>query len=202
MTMGHLLEMVMCKIYVLDSNNARDPTLPSKPRSRESSCIDATAFNKAYRSFEVDIAKLSKEKMYCGTTGLPIEARVATGICYYHALRHQARDKAHSISKGVIQSLTKQPVEGRSRKGGLRFGEMEKDCLIAHGAASMLLEKLKNTSDLCEVWICHGCSTICSSNPCVNCNGRNTKEHHLPYSFKLLAQELSIANIRVGLKYT
>nr|PNR37429.1 hypothetical protein PHYPA_020538 [Physcomitrium patens] len=200
MTMGHLLEMVMCKIYVLDSNNARDPMLPSKPKSRESSCIDATAFNKAYRSFEADIAKFSKEKMYCGTTGLPIEARVATGICYYHALRHQARDKAHSISKGVIQSLTKQPVEGRSRKGGLRFGEMEKDCLIAHGAASMLLEKLKNTSDLCEIWICHDCSTICSSNPCINYNGRNTKEHRLPYSFKLLAQELSIANIKVNHK--
>nr|PNR27833.1 hypothetical protein PHYPA_029985 [Physcomitrium patens] len=202
MTMGHLLEMVMCKIYILDSNNARDPMLPSKPKSRESICIDATAFNKAHRSFEADIAKLSKEKMYCGTTGLPIEAKVATGICYYHALRHQTRDKAHSISKGVIQSLTKQPVERRSRKGGLRFGEMEKDCLIAHGAASMLLEKLKNTSDLCEIWICHDCSTICSSNPYINCNGRNTKEHRLPYSFKLLAQELSIANIKVGLKCT
>uniref|UniRef100_A0A7I3ZYM9 DNA-directed RNA polymerase n=1 Tax=Physcomitrium patens TaxID=3218 RepID=A0A7I3ZYM9_PHYPA len=180
MTMGHLLEM---------------------PKSRESSCIDATAFNKAHRSFEADTAKFSKEKMYCGTTRLPIEARVATGICYYHTLRHQARDKAHSISKGVIQSLTKQPIEGRSRKGGLRFGEMEKDCLIAHGAASMLLEKLKNTSDLCKIWICHDCSTICSSNPYINCNERNTKEHRLPYSFKLLAQELSIANIKVGLKY-
>nr|PNR36109.1 hypothetical protein PHYPA_021959 [Physcomitrium patens] len=141
-------------------------------------------------------------KMYCGTTGLPIEVRVAIGICYYHALRHQARNKAHSISKGVIQSLTKQSVEGRSRKRGLRFREMEKDCLIAHGAASMLLEKLKNTSDLCEIWICHDCSTICSSNPCINCNERNTKEHRLPYSFKLLAQELSIANIKVDLKYS
>nr|PNR50576.1 hypothetical protein PHYPA_009762 [Physcomitrium patens] len=86
MTMGHLLEMIMCKIYVLDSNNARDLMLPSKPKSRESSCIDATAFKKAYRSFEADMAKLSKEKIYCGATGLPIEARVATGICYYHAV--------------------------------------------------------------------------------------------------------------------
>uniref|UniRef100_A0A7I4F050 DNA-directed RNA polymerase n=1 Tax=Physcomitrium patens TaxID=3218 RepID=A0A7I4F050_PHYPA len=202
MTMGHLLEMVMYKIYVLDSNNARDPMLSSKPKSRESSCIDATVFNRAHRSFEADIAKLCKEKMYCGATRLPIEAIVATGICYYHVLRHQARDKAHSISKGVIQSLTKQPVEGRSRKGGLRFGEMEKDYLIAHGVASMLFEKLKNTSDLYEIWIYHDCSMICSSSPSINCNGRNTKEHRLPYSFKLLAQELSIANIRVGLKYS
>jgi len=201
MTIGHLLEMVMCKVYVLDSNRVRDPMLLLKPKSREDVCIDATAFNKPHRSFEVDINTFSKEKMYCGTTGLPIEARVATGICYYHALRHQAKDKAHSISKGVIQSLTKQPVEGRSRKGGLRFGEMEKDCLIAHGAASVLLEKLKNTSDLCQIWICHDCSMICSSNPCMNCKGTNTKEHHIPYSFKLLVQELSMANIRVGLKH-
>nr|PNR58445.1 hypothetical protein PHYPA_005440 [Physcomitrium patens] len=129
-------------------------------------------------------------KMYYGATRLPIEAKVTIGICYYHTLRHQARDKAHSISKGIIQSLTKQPLEGRSRKGRLQFREMEKDCPIAHGAASMLLKKLKNTSDF----------TICSSNPCINYNGRNIKEHRLPYSFKLLAQELSIANIKVGLK--
>uniref|UniRef100_A0A7I4DFK5 DNA-directed RNA polymerase n=1 Tax=Physcomitrium patens TaxID=3218 RepID=A0A7I4DFK5_PHYPA len=129
-TMNHLLEM---------------------PKSRKSSRIDATAFNKAYRSFEANTAKFSKEKMYYGATRLPIEAKVTIGICYYHTLRHQARDKAHSISKGIIQSLTKQPLEGRSRKGRLQFREMEKDCPIAHGAASMLLKKLKNTSDLCEI---------------------------------------------------
>lgn len=202
MTVGHLLEMVMGKVYVINSNTTRDPAFPPKPKSREDVCIDATAFNKAHRSFDADIAAFSKEKMYCGTTGLPIEARVATGICYYHALRHQAKDKAHSISKGVIQSLTKQPVEGRSRKGGLRFGEMEKDCLVAHGAAFILLEKLKDTSDLCEIWICSDCGMICSSNPCISCNGSNASMHHVPYSFKLLTQELSMGNIRVGLKQT
>lgn len=201
MTIGHLLEMIMCKIYVLDSNSTRDPALPLKPKSREGICIDATTFNKSHKDFKADIALLSKEKMYCGTTGLPIEARVATGICYYHALRHQARDKAHSISKGVIQSLTRQPVEGRSRRGGLRFGEMEKDCLVAHGAASLLLEKLRDTSDPCDIWTCHDCCTVCSGSPCMNCNSRNTKQHRIPYSFKLLVQELSIANIKMGLKY-
>lgn len=75
-----------------------------------------------------------------------------------------------------MESVTKQPVDGRSRKGGLYFGEMEKDCLIAHGASSLLLEKLKNTSDLCEIWICYDCSVVCSSAQCINNNGKNTKE--------------------------
>lgn len=184
MTMAHLLEMVMGKVYVLDSNNTRDPAFQPKPRSREDICIDATAFNKTYKNFDVDIATFSKEKMYCGITGLPIVAKVATGVCYYHALRYQAKDKAHSISKGVIQSLTKQPVEGRSRKGGLRFGEMEKDCLVAHGAASLLLEKLGATSDAYQAWVCQDCGMICSSYPCISCGGGNVKEHYIPYSFK------------------
>jgi len=95
--------------------------------------------------------------MSCGTIGIPIEAKVAVGICYYHALGHQGKEKAHSISIGVIPSLTKQPVEGRSRKGGLHFGEMEKECLVVHAASWILLEKLKNTSDLCRTWMCHDC---------------------------------------------
>nr|PNR58534.1 hypothetical protein PHYPA_005529 [Physcomitrium patens] len=176
---------------ILVSQQVKDyPMLPLKPKSRESNCIDATTFNRAHRSFEANITRFSKEKIYCGTTRLPIEARVATDICYYHTFRHQARDKVHSISKGQL------------RKIQLQFKEIEKDCLIVHRITLMLLEKLKNTFDLCEIWICHDCSTICSSSPCINCNERNMKEQQLSNSSKLLAQELSIANIRMGLKYT
>nr|PNR55817.1 hypothetical protein PHYPA_006714 [Physcomitrium patens] len=138
--------------------------------------------------------------MYCGTTKLPIEARITISICYYYALRHQARNKVYSISKGVIQSLTNQSVEGQSKKRRLRFEEM-KDCLIAHIATLMFFKKLKNTFDLYEIQICHDCSMIYCSSPYINCNRKNTKEHYLPYSFKLLVQELSMANIKVGLKY-
>lgn len=78
MTMGHLLEMVMGKICILDSNNTRDPTPSPKSQSRDDICINATAFNIPHRDFEADINAFSKEKMYGVTTGLPIEAMVAT----------------------------------------------------------------------------------------------------------------------------
>jgi len=70
----------------------------------------------------------------CGTAWLPIDAWIAIGICYYHTLKHQARVKTHLIYKSVIKSLTKQPLKMTSKKWGLRFEEMVKDCLILHGS--------------------------------------------------------------------
>lgn len=76
-------------------------------------------FKKLLKDFEREISLFSKEKMYCSITKAIIEPRIATCIYYYHALRHQTKDKVHSISNRVTHSLTKQPIEERSRKGGL-----------------------------------------------------------------------------------
>jgi DNA-directed RNA polymerase II subunit RPB2 len=122
-----------------------------------------------------------------------------TGVCYYHVFRHQAKDNTHSVSKGTIQSLTKQPVQGRSKRG-VDF-DLEKWKRTALLLTELLhFEKLRDDTHEYNVLVCHGCDTICVTNPCSNCQGTYIMSHSISYSFKLLVQELSMANIRIGLR--
>jgi DNA-directed RNA polymerase beta subunit len=94
--------------------------------------------------------------------------------------------------------LSRQPVEGRSKKGGLRFGEMEKDCLVAYGATTLLLEKLRDDSDAITIVLCSQCGLLDVWNEhCINCNSTILKKVTVPYSFKLLYQQLIAANINI-----
>jgi len=182
MTVGQLLEIVAGKAGALMGKR-----------------IDATAF----KGDEKEIREMLKqagfrddgrEVLYDGKTGKKLEAQILIGITYYQRLYHLVSHKMHARSRGKVTLLTKQPTEGRSKEGGLRFGEMEKDCLIAHGAAMALKERF--SSDKYKFYVCKSCGVIAYENKnkgrleCPVCKGSEVKEVEMSYAFKLLLDEL------------
>ena len=144
-----------------------------------------------------------KEVLYSGITGRPLNAYIFFGPVYYQKLKHMVLDKMHARARGPQAVLTRQPTEGRSRDGGLRLGEMERDCLIGHGAASMLLERLMISSDEFVVHICKRCGLIGQEGWCQFCrSGMWITAMKMPYACKLLFQELQSMNVvpRITLK--
>ena len=137
--------------------------------------------------------------MYNGCTGERLDAKIFIGPTYYQRLKHMVQDKIHGRSRGPIQVLTRQPVDGRSRDGGLRFGEMERDCIISHGAAAVLKERLMDQSDSYTTSVCNTCGFFAiydAQKQCKRCKSRSSVHQvKLPYACKLLFQELMSMNI-------
>jgi len=144
---------------------------------------------------------LGKDFMTSGITGEPLSAYIFCGPIYYQKLKHMVIDKMHARARGPRQVMTRQPTEGRSREGGLRLGEMERDCLIGYGASMLLNERLMTSSDGFKVQVCEQCGLIAHPTWCQHCR---TKEHlrqlEIPYASKLLFQELQAMNIVPRLK--
>lgn len=149
------------------------------------------------------------EVMYCGMTGKKIDTKMFIGPCSYQTLKHMVEGKCHARSKGPFQILTRQPVEGRSREGGFRLGEMEVTCLWSHGVPFSLKEKNLDQSDRTEFWVCGRCGRIGYSDSyfddiprCDHCESDSSAEKpemhqvELPYALKLLFQELESMTIR------
>lgn len=144
--------------------------------------------------------KNGNEWMISGITGMPLEAEIFIGPCYYHRLKHLVSAKIHARNHGKVSQLTQQPLEGRSRDGGLRFGEMERDAMISHGNSRFLLERLFDMSDPFQVPICKDCGAMPPSfNSCSVCDGTNVVMVPLPYACKLLFQELNAMGIRINM---
>ena len=142
------------------------------------------------------------ELLYNGLTGEQCECSVFMGPVFYQRLKHMVNDKAHSRSIGPMVNLTRQPAEGRSRDGGLRFGEMEKDAMVSHGAARFTRERMYDASDKYSVHVCKKCGLIASYNDkmhihhCRTCDNRVDFAYvEIPYACKLLFQELNTMNI-------
>jgi DNA-directed RNA polymerase subunit B len=143
-----------------------------------------------------------KEIMYDGRTGRKFPADVYVGVVYYQKLHHMVADKIHSRARGQVQMLTKQPTEGRARGGGLRFGEMERDCLIAYGASMMIKDRHLEESDKAEINVCERCGLLAYYDIkqrryiCRVCGDKaKISSVIIAYAFKLLLQEMMSLNV-------
>ncbi len=137
-----------------------------------------------------------KDYLTSGITGEPLKAYIFMGPVYYQKLKHMVADKLHGRATGPVAPLTKQPTEGRSRDGGLRVGEMERDCFIGHGTSMLLYERLVVSSDKYTVWVCKICGLIQRKGWCHFCGREDTVcDIQMPYACKLMFQELMAMNI-------
>jgi DNA-directed RNA polymerase III subunit RPC2 len=184
MTVGKMIELLAGKAGVLSG-----------------SLQDGSAFG---GSSVADMSKLlveagysysGKDYLTSGTTGEPLEAFIFAGPVYYQKLKHMVLDKMHARARGPRAVLTRQPTEGRSRDGGLRLGEMERDCLIGYGASALLIERLMTASDAFDVQVCQGCGLLGYAGWCNMCKTSGVVTVKIPYACKLLFQELQSMNI-------
>jgi len=151
---------------------------------------------------DLGLHSYGNEILYNGQTGEMMEAEIFMGPTFYQRLKHMVIDKKHSRARGPIVSLTRQPCEGRARDGGLRLGEMERDCLLSHGAAAFTKERLMDVSDPFSTGICKTCGTLAIVNEdegiysCGTC-GNKTEfiQKTIPYAMKLWVQELEAMHI-------
>ncbi|KAI9139918.1 hypothetical protein BKA69DRAFT_1030032 [Paraphysoderma sedebokerense] len=153
------------------------------------------------------------EPMYSGITGTELKADIYIGVVYYQRLRHMVNDKFQVRTTGPVHNLTQQPIKGRKRAGGIRFGEMERDSLLAHGVSYLLQDRLMNCSDYSQTHICKKCgsflSTVSLPSPlqmhqrtlmCRLCDSSEGVEVvAIPYVFRYLCTELMAMGIRLKL---
>jgi DNA-directed RNA polymerase II subunit RPB2 len=191
MTIGHLIETLMGKVGVMVG------------REGDATPFDPDGHDKVQEMAEIleqyGYEKYGYEEMYNGMTGKKMPSLIFIGPVYYQRLKHMVADKIHSRSRGPVTKLTRQPLEGRIRAGGLRFGEMERDVLLAHGSGNFLRDRLLFNSDLYRVHICDICGLIAQSDletqrflcKCTRpYNRTKISQIYVPYSYKLLNQEL------------
>lgn len=193
MTVGKLIELMAGKAGVLEGHFGYGTAFGGDKVEDVCGALVEHGFNYS-----------GKEFVTSGITGEPLTAYIFFGPVYYQKLKHMVLDKMHARAKGPRAVLTRQPTEGRSRDGGLRLGEMERDCLIAYGASMLLLERLMISSDAFEVDVCSECGLMGYSGWCHYCSSsHNISTLKIPYACKLLFQELLSMNIvpRLSLKH-
>jgi DNA-directed RNA polymerase II subunit RPB2 len=191
MTIAQLFECLLGKVC-LQTGNLGDGT----------SFNDTNVNDIAECLSNLGYEKYGNEVLYNGMNGTQMKVDIFMGPTYYQRLKHMSEDKIHSRSSGPVVSMTRQPAEGRQFMGGLRFGEMERDCMISHGSSYLLKERLCEVSDKFKCYTCNLCGMIAVYShkneiyECKRCNNYNNfNKIYIPYSCKLLFQELNAMSI-------
>ena len=190
MTIAQLIECIMGKSCSLLGRHGDATPFTNMAVDEIGDILEAQGFQ-----------RYGNEIMYNGRTGEQLKT-IFIGPTYYQRLKHMVRDKIHSRATGPLVSLTRQPAEGRARDGGLRFGEMERDCILSHGSSSFLKEQLMEKSDKYTVHVCKECGLISPVNEersIYNCPSCNNNIHfsrvEIPYACKLMLQEVQTMSI-------
>jgi len=194
MTVSHLIEILSGKVGSLGGKYIDGTTFDVKPEKELRKEL-----------LELGFREDGTETFYNGLTGEQFKAKIFVGNIYYLKLKHMVANKLHTRASGRIQLLTRQPIEGRSKGGGLRLGEMEKDCFVAHGASLLLKERFD--SDKTVVHVCENCGLLAIYDKfrkieyCTKCGNNTTiTPIELSYAFKLLLDELKALGIYPRLK--
>jgi DNA-directed RNA polymerase subunit B len=184
MTISHLIEVIAGKVGALSGQYIDGTTFDSMSEKELRKMLKELGFREN-----------GTETMYNGITGEQFEAKIYTGNMYYLKLKHMVANHLHSRASGRIQLLTRQPVEGRAQGGGLRVGEMEKDCFVAHGASLLLKERFD--SDKSVVYVCENCGMFAvhdvnkDRKTCTKCGSNvDITPIEMSYAFNLLLNEL------------
>jgi len=189
MTAGHLIEALAGKVGALAGRY-----------------IDGTPFvSEEVPDLRSELLNLGfiengTETLYDGKTGREYKAKIFVGDMYYLRLKHQVADKIQVRARGPVTLLTRQPTEGKAKEGGLRLGEMEKDCFVAHGAALLMKERFD--SDRTVVWVCEHCGNLAiydaykSKAYCLCGEKVRISPIEMSYAFKLFLDELKSMHIK------
>ena len=195
-------------------------SMAGKAAAVNGGCYDATPFTFTEDDTAIDyFGKIltksgfnyyGTETMYSGVSGLQLRAEIFFGIVYYQRLRHMVSDKFQVRTTGPVDALTQQPIKGRQFGGGVRFGEMERDALLSHGAAMLLHDRLLVNSDLTQAYVCEQCKSLLS--PILEFKSGTKKNRwicklcksterlsliNIPHTFRYLCHELAAMNIKL-----
>jgi len=140
MTVSHLIELVAGKTGALAGRYINGTTFSSEPEADLRQELVSLGFKQS-----------GTETFYNGISGEKFKAEIFVGSMHYFKLKHMVANKIHSRARGPIQLLTRQPTEGRTKEGGLRLGEMEKDTFVAHGASLLLKERFDSDKTILPI---------------------------------------------------
>jgi DNA-directed RNA polymerase II subunit RPB2 len=196
MSTGHLIEAITGKMCSLNGSH-----FDASPFENERELENITQMMEYF-----DYEKYGNEILTNGFTGEQMMSSIYMGVQYYQRMKHMVHDKFQSRDVGPKTILERQPVKGRSRQGGLRIGEMERDSLISHGLAGFMKESYTVRSDNYKFYVCKMCGRIAIVNPekniykCNFCkNNYSFDEVRVPYCTKLFIQECEAQSITLRL---